>query len=84
MRQRRACSRTRRGSIDHVTIREHCRNAVAAALHLQNFATSLRVIYAGRIAMPSNAATGFGGMVGFELKHGREAGARFVHAHKMF
>ena len=33
---------------------------------------------------PINISAGFGGIVGFELKQGREAGARFIDALKMF
>jgi O-acetylhomoserine (thiol)-lyase len=72
-------------------MREHCRNAADVALYLQRHPAVTRVIYAG---MHENAEQrrraaaylkgGFGGLVGFELKAGREAGARFIDALKMF
>jgi O-acetylhomoserine (thiol)-lyase len=72
-------------------MREHCRNASEVALYLQRHAAVSRVIYAG---MHENAEQrrrtrtylkgGLGGLVGFELKAGREAGARFIDALKMF
>jgi O-acetylhomoserine (thiol)-lyase len=72
-------------------MREHCRNAAEVALYLQRHPAVTRVIYAG---MHENAEQrrragaylkgGFGGLVGFELKAGREAGARFIDALKMF
>ena len=72
-------------------MREHCRNAAEVALYLQRHRVVARVIHAG---MHENAeqrrrATtylkgGFGGLVGFELRGGREAGARFIDALKMF
>src|SRR4051812_5970389 len=71
-------------------MREHCRNAAAVALHLQNHRDVARVIYAGlhsdaeQRRRASKYLNGFGGIVGFELKQGREAGARFIDALKMF
>jgi O-acetylhomoserine (thiol)-lyase len=71
-------------------MREHCRNAAAVALHLQNHRDVARVIYAGlhddaeQCRRANKYLTGFGGIVGFELKQGREAGARFIDALKMF
>ena len=72
-------------------MREHCRNAAEVALYLRRHPAVTRVIHAG---MHENAeqrrrATtylkgGFGGLVGFELRGGREAGARFIDALKMF
>jgi O-acetylhomoserine (thiol)-lyase len=72
-------------------MREHCRNAADVALHLQRHPAVARVIYAGmhdNAMQHRRAATylkgGFGGLVGFELRGGREAGARFIDALKMF
>jgi O-acetylhomoserine (thiol)-lyase len=72
-------------------MREHCRNAAEVALFLRRHAAVSRVIYAG---MHENAEQrrrtrtylkgGLGGLVGFELKAGREAGVRFIDALKMF
>ena len=70
-------------------MREHSRNASAVALHLQNHRDVARVIYAGlhdnaeQRRRANKYLTGFGGLVGFELKQGREAGARFIDALKM-
>ncbi len=72
-------------------MREHCRNAADVALYLQRHPAVARVIYAGmhdNAMQHRRAATylkgGFGGLVGFELRAGREAGARFIDALKMF
>ncbi len=72
-------------------MREHCRNAGEVALYLQRHPAVTRVIFAG---MHENAeqrrrATtylkgGFGGLVGFELRGGRDAGVRFIDGLKMF
>ncbi len=72
-------------------MREHCRNASEVALHLQRHPAVTRVIFAGlhKDAEQRRRASvylkgGFGGLVGFELKAGRDAGARFIDALKMF
>ncbi len=72
-------------------MREHCRNAEAVALYLQRHPEVSRVIYPGLHEDPeqlrrATAYLGgsFGGLVGFELAQGREAGARFIDALKMF
>lgn len=72
-------------------MREHCRNAAEVALHLQRHPQVTRVIYAGMhddIEQRRRADTylrgGNGGLVGFELRGGREAGTRFIDALKMF
>jgi O-acetylhomoserine (thiol)-lyase len=72
-------------------MREHCRNAAEVALHLQRHRQVARVIYPGfhDDAEQSRRATtylrgGLGGLVGFELKQGHEAGARFIDALKLF
>jgi O-acetylhomoserine (thiol)-lyase len=72
-------------------MREHCRNAAEVALHLQRHRHVARVIYPGLHddAEQTRRATtylrgGLGGLVGFELKQGREAGARFIDALKLF
>ena len=72
-------------------MREHCRNAGEVAIHLQRHPAIARVLYAGLHDDPEQqrrAKTyltgGFGGLVGFELKQGREAGARFIDALKLF
>jgi O-acetylhomoserine (thiol)-lyase len=72
-------------------MREHCHNAAEVALYLQRHPEVGRVIYAGMHGDPEQrrrATTylngGYGGLVGFELRQGREAGARFIDALKMF
>ena len=72
-------------------MREHCRNANEVALYLQRHPAVERVIFAGMHTDPEQrrrASTylkgGYGGLVGFELGGGREAGVRFIDALKMF
>ena len=72
-------------------MREHCRNAAEVALYLQRHPAVTRVIYAGMHDDPEQqrrARTylkgGSGALVGFELRQGREAGARFVDALELF
>jgi O-acetylhomoserine (thiol)-lyase len=72
-------------------MREHCRNAAEVALYLQRHRHVARVIYPGLHddAEQSRRATtylrgGLGGLVGFELGQGRDAGARFIDALKLF
>ena len=72
-------------------MREHCRNAAEVALHLQRHPEVARVIYAGlhedaeqRRRASTYLRGGYGGLVGFELRQGREAGARFIDALKLF
>ena len=72
-------------------MREHCRNAMEVAFYLQRHPQVTRVIYAGLhedIEQSRRARAylrgGFGGLVGFELKGGHEAGARFIDALKLF
>ena len=71
-------------------MREHCRNAAAVAEYLDGHPAVARVIYAGfhEGEQKRRAETylngGFGGLVGFELKQGREAGQRFIDALGLF
>jgi O-acetylhomoserine (thiol)-lyase len=72
-------------------MREHCRNASEVALHLQRHPAVTRVIYAGlhkdaeqRRRAGAYLKGGYGGLVGFGLKGGREAGVRFIDSLKMF
>ena len=72
-------------------MREHCRNASEVALYLQRHPAVARVIYAGmhedaeqRRRTSTYLRGGHGGLVGFELRQGREAGARFIDALKLF
>jgi O-acetylhomoserine (thiol)-lyase len=68
-------------------MREHCRNADAVARHLAKRPEVAKVIYPGLhtdLLQKRRANTylkgGFGGLVGFELKDGRDAGRRFIDA----
>jgi O-acetylhomoserine (thiol)-lyase len=72
-------------------MREHCRNAAEVALHLQRHPQVARVIYPGlhedadqRRRATTYLSGGFGALVGLELRQGREAGARFIDALKLF
>ncbi len=71
-------------------MREHCRNAEAVARHLARRPEVTKVIYAGMHAdalQKRRADTylqgGHGGLVGFELKGGMEAGRRFIDGLEM-
>jgi O-acetylhomoserine (thiol)-lyase len=72
-------------------MREHCRNAKEVALHLQRHPEVARVIFTGlheeaeqRRRANTYLRGGHGGLVGFELRGGREAGARFIDALRLF
>jgi O-acetylhomoserine (thiol)-lyase len=71
-------------------MREHCRNAAEVAHYLQSHPAVARVIYPGmhddaeQRRRANTYLRGYGGLVGFELTHGREAGARFIDALKLF
>src|SRR6266481_5164177 len=71
-------------------MREHCRNAEAVARHLARRPEVTKVIYASMHAdalQKRRADTylqgGHGGLVGFELKGGMEAGRRFIDGLEM-
>jgi O-acetylhomoserine (thiol)-lyase len=71
-------------------MREHCRNAEAVAGYLATRAEVLKVIYPGTHTAPKQKQRakaylkgGYGGLVGFELKGGKEAGRRFIDSLKM-
>ncbi|HET6518798.1 MAG TPA: PLP-dependent transferase, partial [Geminicoccaceae bacterium] len=72
-------------------MREHCRNAEAVAGFLAGHPAVTRVIYptvSGDAEQRRRAATymkgGYGGLVGFELAGGRDAGRRFIDSLQMF
>lgn len=70
-------------------MREHCRNAAAVAEALAAHPSVTRVIYPGlqtgeqRRRADAVLNGGYGGLVGFELRGGREAGRRFIDALKL-
>ncbi|TXH36834.1 MAG: bifunctional O-acetylhomoserine aminocarboxypropyltransferase/cysteine synthase [Rhodospirillaceae bacterium] len=71
-------------------MREHCRNTEAVANFLKDHPAVTKVIYPGlqsgedlrraKTYLPG----GFGGLLGFELKGGRDAGRRFIDALQLF
>ncbi len=71
-------------------MREHCRNAQAVVDFLKGHPAVTKVIHPSVQGGESlrRAQTylkgGFGGLVGFELKGGREAGRRFIDALQLF
>lgn len=71
-------------------IREHSRNAQAVAEYLARHDSVAKVIYPGlqtgeaRRRADAYLKGGYGGLVGFELRGGREAGRRFIDALKLF
>ena len=71
-------------------MREHCRNAQAVADYLAGHPAVTRVIHPGQHKgeQKRRAETylkgGMGGLVGFELKGGKEAGQRFIDALQLF
>jgi O-acetylhomoserine (thiol)-lyase len=70
-------------------IREHCRNAQAVAEHLKKHPAVTKVIFPGffegeqKRRADTYLKGGLGGLVGFELKDGKEAGRRFIDALKL-
>jgi len=72
-------------------IREHSRNAQAVADFLKGHPAVSKVIYAGthedaeqKRRADAYLSGGYGGLVGFELKGGLEAGRAFIDALEMF
>ena len=70
-------------------MREHCRNASAVAHYLSRHPGVTRTIYpelmtgAAKQRADRYLTSGYGGLVGFELAGGREAGRRFIDNLKM-
>ena len=70
-------------------IREHSRNAAAVAEYLSKHSAVTKVIYPGlqdgeaRRRADTYLKGGYGGLVGFELKGGRDAGRAFIDALKL-
>ena len=71
-------------------MRVHCANAQAVAQVLKGHPKVAKVIYPSlmegepRRRADADLKGGFGGLLGFELKGGRDAGRRFIDALKMF
>ncbi|MGE0744312.1 MAG: O-acetylhomoserine aminocarboxypropyltransferase/cysteine synthase family protein [Rhodospirillales bacterium] len=71
-------------------MRVHCDNAAKAAQYLAKHPKVARVIYPGlmdgeyRRRADAHLKGGYGSLLGFELKEGGSAGARFIDALKMF
>ena len=71
-------------------MREHCRNARVVADFLKRHPAVTQTIFPGhqegeaRRRADAYLTGGYGGLVGFELKGGREAGRRFVDALRLF
>src|SRR5689334_19826936 len=71
-------------------MRAHCTNAAAVARALRSHPKVSKVIYPGimegepRRRADAYLKGGYGGLLGFELKGGKDAGRRFINALKMF
>ncbi len=71
-------------------MRQHCANAETVAAHLARHSKVAKVIFPGLAAGNAKAraerylAGGFGALIGFEIKGGREAGRRFIDALQLF
>ncbi len=71
-------------------MREHCANALAVAKHLADHPKITKIIFPGAMSgeMRRRADAylkgGYGGLLGFELKGGKDAGRRFIDNLKMF
>jgi len=71
-------------------MRQHCANAAAVAKHLKGHPKVTKIIFPDAIDAEAKRRAdaylkgGYGNLLGFELKGGREAGRRFIDALKMF
>jgi len=71
-------------------IRQHCANAEAVAAYLSKHPKVTRIIYPSAMEGETRRRAdaylkgGYGGLLGFELKGGRDAGRKFIDALKMF
>ncbi len=71
-------------------MREHCRNGAAVAEYLSNHPAVDHAIYPGLQSGEDKRRAdayldgGYGGLVGFELKGGREAGRKFIDSLQLF
>jgi O-acetylhomoserine (thiol)-lyase len=71
-------------------MRQHCENAVKVANYLKKHAKVTKVIFPGQMSGEAKRRAdtylkgGYGGLVGFELKGGKEAGRKFIDSLQMF
>jgi O-acetylhomoserine (thiol)-lyase len=71
-------------------MRQHCANASAVAAYLAKHSKVTKTIFPGAMTGESKRRAdaylkgGYGGLLGFELKGGADAGRRFIDALKMF
>jgi O-acetylhomoserine (thiol)-lyase len=71
-------------------MRQHCENAAAVAKYLGKHPKVTRIIFPGVMTGEAKRRAdtymkgGYGGLLGFELKGGRDAGRKFIESLKMF
>ncbi|MEZ5833673.1 MAG: PLP-dependent transferase, partial [Dongiaceae bacterium] len=71
-------------------MREHCKNAIAVADFLSSHPSVTKVYFPGKMTgEPKRRADaylkgGYGSLVGFEIKGGKEAGRKFIDALQLF
>jgi O-acetylhomoserine (thiol)-lyase len=71
-------------------MRQHCANAIAVADYLSNHAKVEKVIFPSKMSGEAKRRAeaylkgGYGSLLGFELKGGRDSGRKFIDALKMF
>ncbi len=71
-------------------MRQHCANASAVAQYLSKHPKVTKTIFPGLMTgetkrrADAHLKGGYGGLVGFELKGGRDAGRKFIDSLKMF
>lgn len=71
-------------------MRQHCTNANAVAAYLSKHPKVTRVIFPGLMEAEAKRRAdaylkgGYGGLLGFELKGGRDSGRKFIDSLKMF
>jgi O-acetylhomoserine (thiol)-lyase len=71
-------------------MRQHCENAAAVAKYLAKHPKVTRIIFPGVMTGEAKRRAdtymkgGYGGLLGFELEGGRDAGRKFIESLKMF
>jgi O-acetylhomoserine (thiol)-lyase len=71
-------------------MRQHCENTIAVVKYLEKHPKVTRIIFPGSMTGEAKRRAdaylkgGYGGLVGFELKGGRDAGRKFIENLKMF